>query len=68
MMIHYNHETADQHLDLILQHHLGSGETPNQRPHFSLNLLLFPICIAGLITPLCVACGEQLHYLRHTVF
>jgi hypothetical protein len=54
---YYNHETANLHLDLILQHHLGNVETPNQGSRLPLNSL-FPICIAGLATALRVTCGE----------
>jgi len=39
MMICYNRETADRQLELILQHHLGSRETDNQRPRMPLNVL-----------------------------
>jgi len=39
MMICYNRETADQQLDLILQHHLGNREIDNQRPRMPLNIL-----------------------------
>jgi hypothetical protein len=53
MMICYNHETADQHLDLILQHHLGSGETPNQSPRMPVNVLFssYLRCRLGYSSP-----------------
>jgi hypothetical protein len=39
MMICYDRETADQQLELILQHHLGSRETDHQRPRMPLDVL-----------------------------
>jgi hypothetical protein len=38
-MICYDRETADQQLELLLQDHLGSRETDNQRPRIALHLL-----------------------------
>jgi hypothetical protein len=38
-LICYNGEIADQQLDFILQHHLGSKETDSQRPRMPLNVL-----------------------------
>jgi hypothetical protein len=39
MMICYDHQTADQQLNLIIHHHSGNRETDNQRPRMQLNLL-----------------------------
>jgi hypothetical protein len=39
MMICYDRETADQQLELMLQHHLGSREIDHQRPRMPLDVL-----------------------------
>ena len=39
MMLCYNRDAADFQLCLTLQHHLGSWETDDQRPHMPLNAL-----------------------------